>query len=188
MKSRCLNPRDKSFSLYGGKGITVCERWGKSFENFVADMGERPIGKTLDRIDGSKGYNKENCRWASPTEQKMNQSVTKRIDFNGKSLVSAEWSKEVNIPEHTLFQRIYRGWTIEEALTIPLKGKPSKKGFSRESSKKLTFNGESLSIKQWADKAGIPLSTLKQRIKLGWSHESALTKPIDSRKSKSSSI
>ncbi|MBP8291128.1 MAG: hypothetical protein KAX65_00055 [Caldilineaceae bacterium] len=73
MKSRCNNPNSTGYELYGGRGITVCERWQNSFENFYADMGERPIGKTLDRIDCERGYSPKNCRWATPKEQAVNQ-------------------------------------------------------------------------------------------------------------------
>lgn len=76
MKSRCLNPTSWDYYLYGAKGITVCERW-LSFENFLEDMGERPVGRSIDRIDYTKGYEPANCRWATPSEQNKNKS--KRI-------------------------------------------------------------------------------------------------------------
>ncbi len=72
MKTRCLNPKHEAFDRYGGRGITVCDRW-LCFENFLNDMGVRPIGKTLDRRDNDLGYFKENCRWATPLEQTLNR-------------------------------------------------------------------------------------------------------------------
>ena len=77
MKERCLNPNATRYPDYGAKGITICERWASSFEGFLADMGERPVGKTLDRIDGTKGYEPSNCRWATYAEQTYNTKRTK---------------------------------------------------------------------------------------------------------------
>ena len=73
MKQRCLNQNNVKFRLYGERGITICEQWLDSFETFFADMGTRPDGTTLDRIDGSKGYYPGNCRWATYSEQNRNR-------------------------------------------------------------------------------------------------------------------
>ena len=77
MKNRCTNANYHEFHYYGGRGITVCDRWLESFENFLEDMGERPEGRTLDRIDGDLGYFKENCRWATLQEQSQNRKSRK---------------------------------------------------------------------------------------------------------------
>lgn len=72
MRRRCNNPNMQHWNLYGGRGITVCERWN-SYENFLADMGEAPAGLSLDRIDGNGNYEPSNCRWATALEQRHNR-------------------------------------------------------------------------------------------------------------------
>lgn len=122
MKARCLNPKNPKYPDYGGRGITVCERW-LQFESFLADMGQRPKNTTLDRIDVNKGYNPENCRWASTSQQANNKRTSVKISFGGMTLTVSEWSKKLDIP---LKQRLYAGWDIHKALTIPKGGKHAK--------------------------------------------------------------
>lgn len=119
MKDRCHNENSRSYKRYGAKGITVCDRWRYSFENFLEDMGEPPPGLTLDRRDGTKGYSPDNCRWATPKEQTLNRSVTRWIEYNGETLCLADWARKIGIDFKTLSGRLKRGWPIEEALTTP---------------------------------------------------------------------
>jgi len=100
MISRCMNPDDKSFHQYGGRGIQVSDRW-MTFENFISDMGNRPAGMTLDRIDNDGPYAPGNCRWATPAQQARN--TRKALRWNGKSI--ADWADETGIPYATLFTR-----------------------------------------------------------------------------------
>lgn len=118
MKQRVLNPSHKSYENYGGRGITICERWLESFENFVADMGERPEGMTLDRIDTNGNYEPENCRWATDEVQGNNKRSSKLIEFQGRTQTSIQWAREFGIHPKVLLYRLKNGWSIEEALTM----------------------------------------------------------------------
>ena len=93
MRDRCNNPTHKNYGDYGGRGITVCHEWG-DYLVFKADMGERPQGRSLDRIDNDKGYSKGNCRWATQYEQKANTRAARWIEFNGKKQVLSAWARE----------------------------------------------------------------------------------------------
>jgi hypothetical protein len=117
MLDRCRNPKNPSYSDYGGRGISVCDRW-LDFSNFVADLGDRPKGYTLERIDNEMGYSPENCRWATYTDQLNNRRNSRLIEYMGKSQTIAEWALETGIGWHTLRARIDRyEWSIERALT-----------------------------------------------------------------------
>lgn len=119
-KGRCSNPTDPVYKNYGGRGITMCPAWRASFAQFLADMGPRPEGGTLDRIDNDGPYSPENCRWATRTEQCRNQRKTKRFTYRGESLTLGEWSARTKLAESALYYRIKEaGWTIERALTTP---------------------------------------------------------------------
>lgn len=118
MRSRCF---DRTNPYYGGRGITVCDRW-KSFENFLADMGERPLGHSIDRINNDGNYEPGNCRWATQKEQCRNQRDNHVLEFQGRRACLAEWAEVCQIPYHTLKQRINNyGWTVDRALTEPVK-------------------------------------------------------------------
>lgn len=116
MIARCENPAATSFAAYGGRGITVCERWRNSFEAFFADMGPRPDGMSLDRIDGAQGYEPGNCRWAGAKVQSENRSTTHFIEVRGRSLSISEASREFGVMRKTIRQRLAKGMTPEEAV------------------------------------------------------------------------
>lgn len=118
MKSRCRNPSNDRYARYGGRGIQVCERWN-SFENFLEDMGERPEGMTLDRVDNDGNYEPGNCRWATRRQQQGNTARSRILTHNGKSQHLAAWARELDVGVELLSSRIRRGWTVERTLTTP---------------------------------------------------------------------
>ena len=121
MKLRCFAEHRKDFVNYGGRGITICERWLNSFDNFFADMGRRPTPKhTIDRIDNAKGYSKENCRWATRKEQNRNKRSAKLITWNGRTQCLEAWAIELGIDQSTLCIRLQR-WPLSRAMTEPLR-------------------------------------------------------------------
>jgi hypothetical protein len=119
MRYRCNNPQSKDYPNYGGRGIRVCDRWLNSFEAFLADMGERPSGMTLDRIDGDGDYCKENCRWATPLQQNRNRRSNVILEFQGDAGPISYWAEKVGLERKTLEYRIRVGWDVERALTTP---------------------------------------------------------------------
>src|SRR6185295_7353535 len=107
MIQRCERPHNPSYPLYGGRGITICESWHK-FDNFLADMGEAPPEKSLDRINNNAGYSKENCRWATPRQQSANTRRNKFFEFRGERLHLPDWSRRLGVNLQTLTSRVNR--------------------------------------------------------------------------------
>lgn len=118
MIQRCLYSKHCAYQRY--KGLGICERW-MQFQNFLQDMGERPPNRTLDRIDNSKGYFKENCRWATRKEQAENHRCVVWLELNGIRLTQTDWSKRTGIGMTTICWRLSRGWSVERTLTQPVR-------------------------------------------------------------------
>lgn len=119
MIRRCTDPTQSFFARYGGRGISICARWMK-FENFLADMGHRPAGTTIDRIDNNGNYEPGNCRWATRKEQSRNLSVNRIISFRGESLCLTAWAERIGFAPRVLTKRFKCGWSVEKALTTPI--------------------------------------------------------------------
>jgi hypothetical protein len=120
MISRCCNPRHPHYNRYGGRGILVHPRWS-DFDSFLADMGERPPGMTLDRIDNDDDYKPGNCRWATTREQHTNMSSNVLLHFDDRVQTIVEWAEELGIKSKTLWSRLnVCGWSVEQALTTPV--------------------------------------------------------------------
>ena len=121
MANRCLNPRNKHYKNYGGRGIKLCKRWWHTPKFFIADMGLKPSAKhSLDRIDNNKGYNPKNCRWSTKLGQACHRRNNVVVTFDGITLVLSEWAKKLGIPRGTLLYRLKRGWSVECTLTEPV--------------------------------------------------------------------
>ncbi len=105
MRGRCLRPSHKKYPWYGARGIKICERWGE-FKNFLADMGEMPEGKSLNRIDNDGNYEPENCAWATPAEQAANTSRTRFVELHGELVSVSEAARRSGIKRTTLMRRM----------------------------------------------------------------------------------
>lgn len=118
-RCRCLTSRNSK--NYGGRGITVCDRW-LDFSSFIADMGPRPSSKySLERINNDGSYCKSNCRWATRKEQMRNKRTNRVLTYAGKTMCLAAWSDETGINQDALWMRLKLGWPVERALTEPIK-------------------------------------------------------------------
>jgi hypothetical protein len=122
MRYRCEKPEKHNYKYYGGRGIKVCDRW-QHFEHFVADMGERPAGMTLDRIDTNGNYEPANCRWAAKATQANNTRANRLIEFKGETKTLSNWAREYGLTTATVWNRLsVLCWTVEQSLTIPTNG------------------------------------------------------------------
>lgn len=122
MRVRCYDSKNKSFPNYGGRGIMVCEQWRYSFDTFLTDMGIRPVGMSLDRIDNSGPYSPDNCRWAIKQEQANNTRANRIVEHNGRAQTIAQWSRESGVSQRQIWKRLTRGWSMHDTLTRPLRG------------------------------------------------------------------
>jgi hypothetical protein len=114
MIQRCYNKRNPKYANYGARGIFVCESWRASFESFLNDMGGRPEGTTLDRIDVNGNYEPSNCRWASAAEQARNRRPTIRVSSGSEVKCLADWADELGVPRPTAYKRSRKGLAFEE--------------------------------------------------------------------------
>jgi hypothetical protein len=117
MINRCERPKTKNYADYGGRGIKVCDRW-HSFENFYADMGERPNRSSIERIDNNGNYEPSNVRWANRVDQANNKRNNRLLTYNGQTKSISQWASELGITFHAIERRIKNGWSIEKALTF----------------------------------------------------------------------
>ena len=118
MIQRCTNPNTIGWPNYGGRGISVCERW-LDFKNFYSDMGQKPKGYTIERIDNNGPYSPENCRWATTREQSLNQRRSTYFTIGGVTAHISEWGAKIGITPNLIRARLRNGWSEKAALTTP---------------------------------------------------------------------
>lgn len=120
--SRCCYKSGSAYKWYGARGVKVCGRWRKSFKAFLEDVGRRPSpSHSIGRIDNEGHYEPGNVRWETRTEQSFNRRNTRKITVNGVTLTLQEWAKRLGVPHRTIYNRMYRGMTELEAVTVPVK-------------------------------------------------------------------
>lgn len=174
MKARCYAPSNKNMGKYQTLNLQVSEEWKTSFKTFLKDMGECPIGCTLDRIDPTKGYYKENCRWADWKTQASNRgSFNILITHNGETMILKDWARKYNINYTTLYNRLYReNLPFEEAI----KEDPF--------NKLIEYNGDKKPVGQWAKSLNVKAQVLVDRLRRGWTIKDAFETPVGVRRSK----
>lgn len=174
LKNRCFNTRSTKYPIYGGRGITVCERWlgENGFINFYADMGDPPSPThSIDRIDVNGNYCPENCRWATPREEACNTRDNLLYTMDGKTQCLSLWLDDSKIGRTTVQLRLALGWSLQDALTIP----PQKKKSSKLA--EIEYLGRTQSLYEWAKELSKPYTLIYGRLQRGWSVEKAFTTP-----------
>lgn len=159
MIQRCYNPNASRYQRYGGRGVTVCDRWRLSFDAFYADMGDPPDGTSIDRIDNDRGYEPGNCRWATPQEQANNRYTNVLIEHDGVSRTIAEWSRHLGLPYHWVKHRHTRGYKPPELF--------SPEHLPYRKAKTYTYQGREVTMKELSVLTGTKLQTLYARLYAG---------------------
>lgn len=129
MRQRCFNSNRKDWDTYGGRGITICERW-MSFENFYADMGDPPPGMQLERVNNNGNYEPDNCIWATPIQQGRNRRNNRKIKSLAEEKTLSAWAEENGAAESTISDRIKRGWDVDAAVMTPPRSYRRKSSFA----------------------------------------------------------
>lgn len=120
MKQRCFNPDADSYPSYGGRGITICDRWLESFEAFYADMGPKPSPThSIERKDNNGNYEPSNCCWATLQEQSRNRRSSTAVTIDGRTQTVTDWAREVGCPPMLIFARLHKGWDAKRAVYAP---------------------------------------------------------------------
>lgn len=179
MRRRCYDSRLPEYKNYGGRGITYCSGW-ESFDKFYNDMGPRPTGKSLDRIDNGLGYwcgtceeclslgRQANCKWSSNGEQHRNRRDNYYISILGETKTLTDWSLISGVARRTIQSRINKGIEPRDAVFGP---RPARRSIGL-----IQANGQTMSVSEWSKKTGLTQGCIYARIDMGYSPELAVTK------------
>lgn len=166
MLQRCYNQNNTGYEDWGGRGITVCDRWKNSFENFFADMGTKPFpGASIGRLDNDGNYEPKNCRWETHEQQAKNTRRTRRFAIGSESKCFSEWAEEAGVSPAAFANRVNANWNEDELLAPPIEAK------------RLEYNGKSMTVHEWSTVLGMSPSVLYERLSSGWTTEEALGTP-----------
>lgn len=175
IKTRCYYAGDINYKNYGGRGISVCNEWLASYDafKFWALNNGYQDNLSIDRINVNGNYEPANCRWATNAEQHNNTRVNHFITYKGKTQTLTQWSEEFGINEETAFSRLARGWSVEDTFCKPIQGPHNK-----PDNVMVTYMGKTQDVAQWAAELHLRPGTIYYRLKIGWSIEDVLTRPV----------
>lgn len=174
MKQRCLNPKSSSYERYGAKGVSVCEEWKNSYTAFKSWTMSNGYADdlTIDRIDGTKGYSPENCRWVTKTQQANNRKTNKIVTYGDFTGTLSELCKKLSLSYPLVSERLRFGWSVEEAIELPPNSSVKKK------QRLVTVFGRTMCLADWSRETGIHFNVLRERLQAGWDAERALTEKV----------
>lgn len=168
MKQRCYNPKNTFYYAYGGRGVSVCDRWKDSFEAFYEDIGPKPSkAHSLDRIDVNGDYEPINCRWATAIEQLSNQRRNILVQYQGEKLTVSEAGRRSGLPDKIVHNRIKSGWSAEDAVTKPVwkPGKPRNGYKHRSNGIYVELDGEQMLLRQACSRLGLHYENVRRSIR-----------------------
>lgn len=179
MRQRCSNPNNVCYSTYGGRGVRVCDDWQNSFEAFYRDMGPRPEGTTLDRLDSNGNYEPGNCRWATPLEQSNNTRKVNFVVIDGESMSLSVASRKYGLSRFAIRRRIEQGMTPGQAVSTP----PDKSSGARRKRNHayVEFFGERLMMCELSERTTCSDSHLRYYLRQGLTAEQAVERILTNR-------